>query len=145
LIVNLQVATICEDIINEWVLMSVPKTTIRWVVNLRATGKEDIMKDAYLKGFGEKSEELRKAWEGHKMEVDVSEELHALLKVYTDAEEHLKSKEMCSLDAMTIHMKRYLEIREERMKVTSKLASLKKKIATANHTKHDNPDEGHDE
>ena len=101
-----------------------------WTVNLRSTEKENIMMDAFLRGFDGQSEKLKKAWEEKQViGVDVSEELKDLFKVYTDAEEHLSQKEKQALETMTSCMKRYLEAQEERKKVTLKLNSLKHKLA----------------
>jgi len=52
-----------------------------WTINLRSTEKENIMMDAFLKGFNGKHEQLKKAWEESiktglgTMEIDVSEEM----------------------------------------------------------------------
>lgn len=60
--------------------------------------------------------------------VDVSEELKDLFKVYTDAEKHLKQKELSAHDSMTSYMKRYLEAMEERKKISQKLEVLTQKM-----------------
>lgn len=100
-----------------------------WTINLRTTHKENIMMDSFLSGFAGKSEELKKAWEGKQVsEVDISEELKDLLKVYTDAELHLKSKEDQALSSLESVMKRYMDAKEERKKVTLKLNTLKYKL-----------------
>lgn len=102
-----------------------------WTVNLRSTQeRENIMMEAFLKGFDGQSEALKKAWEEKQViGVDVSDELKDLLKVYTDAEEHLLSKEKSALESVESVMKRYLEAKEERKKVSQKLNSLKQKLA----------------
>jgi len=102
-----------------------------WVVNLRTTEKENTMMDAFLRGFGGKEEEMRKLWEEKKMgmAVDVSEELKDLLKVYTDAEEHLKRREAEALSSVTDYMKRYIKIQDERKEISNKLSTLMSKIA----------------
>ena len=105
-----------------------------WTVNLRTTQEENVLMDAFLNGFGQQFSELKKQWDetqkGHGMiGIDVSDELKDLMKVYTDAEEHLKKKELDSLSQMEGYMKRYLDIKDERKKVTDKLNSLKHKLA----------------
>lgn len=106
-----------------------------WTVNLRSTQeRENIMMDSFLRGFGGQSEALKKAWEEKQViGVDVSDELKDLLKVYTDAEEHLKSKEKSALESLTHCMKRYLEAQAETLKVTQKLNTLKQKLAAGQH------------
>ncbi len=103
-----------------------------WTINLRSTNEEsgNIMMDSFLKGFAGQAEQLKKAWEEKQVVgVDVSEELKDLFKVYTDAEEHLKSKEKSALESLTHCMKRYLEAQAETLKVTQKLNTLKQKLA----------------
>lgn len=88
------------------------------------------MMDAFLKGFNGQLEQLKKAWEEKQVVgIDVSDELKDLLKVYTDAEEHLLSKEKSALESVENVMKRYLEAKDERKKVTQKLNALKQKMA----------------
>ncbi len=108
-----------------------------WMVNLRSTEEdgEDIMVSAFLNGFGGGSgKQLNKAVEGKHMEdkrmvgVDVSDELNDLLRVYSDAEEHLKKNEANALESMTHCMKRYLEVMEERKKLTQKIKTLELKL-----------------
>lgn len=76
--------------------------------------------------------------------VDVSDELKELLKVYTDAEEHLLNKEKCALESAESVMKRYLEVKEERKKVTEKLNVLKHKLSLGKEDK-DEQDEDEDD
>ncbi len=107
-----------------------------WTVNLRTTEKENVLMDAFLNGFGQQFSELKKQWEetqkGHGMVgIDVEDELKDLLKVYTDAEEHLKRKEADALSTLSGYMKRFLDIQEERKKVTDKLQTLKAKMTHA--------------
>ncbi len=99
-----------------------------WPINLRSTTeqKENIMMDAFLKGFAYRGEE------GDKKEkikaVEVTDELRDLMKVYVDAEEHLKTRELQSLTMLHGYMKRYIEVQEERASVTQKLNALKAKM-----------------
>jgi len=118
-----------------------------WMVNLRPTKeRENIMIDAFLRGFGHQFSELKKSKESYDMNgIDVSDELRDLLKVYTDAEAHLLSREKSELDVMTVYMKRYLEIQGERKKVTDKLSCLKKKIADGQAPKQEDCDCGEGE
>ncbi len=96
-----------------------------WMINLK-TEEEDVMMDAFLKGFGD---DLKKQWEGKQtLAVDVSDELKDLLNVYTNAEDHLRRKKEDSLKNLTHFMKRYLHDEEEYKKVVDKLESLKSKI-----------------
>lgn len=104
-----------------------------WTVNLISTKEEsnNIMMDSFLRGFGGQSKELKKAWEDKQVvSVDVSDELKDLLKVYTDAEEHMLIKEKSALEGVECVMKRYLDAKEERKKVSLKLTSLKSKMET---------------
>lgn len=117
-----------------------------WTVNLRSTEKENIMMEEFLKGFAGKSEELKKAWEGKQVVgVDVSEELKDLYKVYTDAEEHLITKEKQALETVTAQMKRYIAAQEERQKVSQKLNALKHKLAQGQPCQGCGEDEDEDE
>lgn len=118
-----------------------------WTVNLRSTQeRENIMMDSFLRGFGGQSEELKKAWQEKQMiGVDVSDELKDLLKVYTDAEEHLLSKEKSALESVEAVMKRYLEAKDERKKVTQKLNALKQKLAAGQPPKQEDCDCDEDE
>ncbi len=103
-----------------------------WTINLRSTieESENIMMDAFLRGFDGQAEQLKKAWEGKQVVgVDVSDELKDLLKVYTDAEEHLKQKESSALQLLESYAKKYLDAKEERVKVSKKLEALKSKMA----------------
>lgn len=77
--------------------------------------------------------------------VDVSDELKDLLKVYTDAEEHLLSKEKSALESVEAVMKRYLEAKDERKKVTQKLNALKQKLAAGQPPKQEDCDCDEDE
>jgi len=102
-----------------------------WTINLTKSTheSENIMMDSFLRGFNGKSEQLKKAYEDKQMiSVNVDDELEDLLKVYTDAEEHLSQKEKQALETMTSCMKRYLDAQEERRKVTLKLNTLKHKL-----------------
>jgi hypothetical protein len=111
-----------------------------WTVNLRSTREEseNVMMDAYLKGSTSQFKEIQKAWENMKMfGIDISEELKELLRVYTDAEQHLINKEKSALEAMTYNMKKYLEAQEQRQKLTDKITALNKKINADNHPKED--------
>lgn len=102
-----------------------------WTINLISTDKENIMMDAFLRGFEGQSEELKKACgEQQVIAIDVNEELVDLLKVYTDAEEHLLSKEKFALEILESMMRRYLESKDERKKVSQKLEALKQKMAS---------------
>lgn len=100
-------------------------------VNLRSTQeRKNIMMDSFLRGFDGQSEELKKAWgEKQVIGLDVSDELKDLLKVYIDAEEHLLGKEKSALEGVEALMKRYLEAKDERKKVSQKLNNLKMKLA----------------
>lgn len=101
-----------------------------WVVNRKHTKEEsgNIMMDALLRSLDE-NEDLKKAWMKKDPEpVDVGEELKDLLKVYADADEHFKSKEGQALDSMSLAMRRYLDIKEEREKITKKLNNLRTKM-----------------
>ena len=60
--------------------------------------------------------------------IDISEELADLMKVYTEAEEHLKKKEAGELETMNNYMRRYMQVQDERRKVTDKLNALKHKM-----------------
>lgn len=113
-----------------------------WTINLRSTEeRENIMMDAFLRGFDGQSEALKKAWEEKQViGIDVSDELKDLLKVYTDAEEHLLSKEKSALEAVESVMKRYLEAKDERRKVSAKLNSLKQKMAAGQSPKDEDCD-----
>lgn len=119
-----------------------------WTVNLRSTtvDTENIMMDSFLRGFGGQSEELKKAWQEKQMiGVDVSDELKDLFKVYTDAEEHLLSKEKSALESVESVMKRYLDAKEERKKVSQKLNALKQKLAAGQPPKQEECDCDEDE
>lgn len=82
--------------------------------------------------------ELDRLWKSHRScSVDVRDELSDLCKVYMDAEEHLKSREACALDQLTNAMKRYMDIQEERKKVSLKLSNLKAKMCDTNDHRED--------
>lgn len=93
-----------------------------WVLNLTTT-KENFMMEALLR----RAKEMENACGSG---IDVGEELKDLLKIYTDAEEHLKQKEASALEVLTSYMKRYVEAKEERMKVSMKLYNLKLKLTS---------------
>ncbi len=96
------------------------------------------MMDSFLRGFGGQSEELKKAWEGkNNPTVNISEELNDILRVYTEAEERLRSKEETHLDTATESMKRYISSREEREAITIKLNKLKSKLTHASNHQDD--------
>lgn len=104
-----------------------------WTINLSSSKqqKEDVMIDAFLRGFGGKQEQLKKSWEDKYVNgIDISVELDDLLKVYTDSEEHLKQKEQQVLEVLTVQMKRYVSVQEDRMKVSKKLEALKCKLSS---------------
>ena len=101
-----------------------------WQINLIQKQEENIMMDAFLKGFAGQGEALKKAWEESQMVgIDVSDELKDLLKVYTDAEEHLKRKEAEQLAQLTTSMQRFLNCQKEREDVSRKLSNLKLKMS----------------
>lgn len=106
-----------------------------WEIDWRTTREENIMMDAFLRGWG-KPEELKKAQEAKRM-VNVTEELNDLLRVYTDAEEHLKDKEEQALSSLEGAMKRYLNAKEERSKMTQKLSVLTQKMSMAEEEEED--------
>lgn len=97
-----------------------------WMVNLKTSERENVMMDSFLRGFGQ---DLKKQWEDKIMNtIDISEELADLMKVYTEAEEHLKKKEAGELETMNNYMRRYMQVQDERRKVTDKLNALKHKM-----------------
>lgn len=77
--------------------------------------------------------------------IDVSDELKDLMKVYTDAEQHLIKKEKDALDQWTLYSRRYIDISDERKKVTEKLSTLKAKMDYSNKAACCNDDEDEDE
>lgn len=86
-------------------------------------GKEEAIEDLNM---------LLKA-QGHEGKVvNMDDELSDLLKIYTDAESHLKRKEDSALENATRYNKSYIEALEERKNVSVKLANLKDKL---NHEK----------
>ncbi len=97
-----------------------------WVVNFKTCEtQENVLMDALLKGLMEMKEQV----EGKvRIGVDVSDELKDLLKVYTEAEEHLKTKEVNARDMLDGYMTRYLDAKKERREVTEKLHILKAKL-----------------
>ena len=100
-----------------------------WMVNLKFK-KENVMMESFLRGFGKDvSEDLKKQW-GVKssQEIDITDEIIELTKIYQDAEAHLKKKEEAELDCMESYMKRYLQVKDEREKVSDKLKSLLDKV-----------------
>lgn len=58
----------------------------------------------------------------------VDEELKDLLRIYTDAEEHLRKKVEYTMQSLKAYMKKYLEEDEEHKKVLVKLSVLKNKM-----------------
>lgn len=99
------------------------------------------MMDAFLRGFGAQSKELKKAWEEKQViRIDVSDELKDLLIVYTDAEENLLGKEKAALESVESVMKRYIDAKEERKKISQKLNSLKQKLAAGQAPKQEDCD-----
>jgi len=61
--------------------------------------------------------------------VEVDEELKTLLKIYTEAETHLKTREQSSLDTLNYYMKNYIDTHEERKSISEKLSTLKYKLS----------------
>jgi hypothetical protein len=113
-----------------------------WVVNLSTTHKENIMMDAFLK----LSPELKKQWDDsqRRVEINVTDELKELFRIYTEAELTLKEKEEENLGYLINVMKRFIEIHDERKKVSEKLSGLITKLKNhANHNREE--DEGEDE
>ena len=105
-----------------------------WVVDLRGQPEDNYMMEAFLKGCGENYSDLKKQWdksqgEGTMMAVDVSAELADLLKVYTDALQHLENKEKQSFDSLIGYMERFIDAHKETKKVANKLANLKSKLS----------------
>ena len=118
-----------------------------WTVNLRSTREEseNIMMDAFLKGFGGQSEDSRKDDEEKMIGIDISDELKDILKVYTDAEEHLLRNEKSALEIVTSNMKRYIQAQDERKNVSNKLTILKEKLAHGESVRDEESDEYEDE
>jgi tRNA uridine 5-carbamoylmethylation protein Kti12 len=111
-----------------------------WVVNLSTTHKENIMMDAFLK----LSPELKNKWEESlkkNVGVDVTEELKDLVKIYGEAEEHLKEKEESSLSQLVRFMKQFIEIQDERKRISQKLAGLTNKLRPHDHEDEEEDDE----
>jgi hypothetical protein len=80
--------------------------------------------------------------EEKKMNIDVSEELADLWKVYTDAYEHLKTREEQSISTLVLYMKHFIEIYEEKKSIGHKLNTLSYKVKAGSS---DDEDEGDDE
>ena len=81
---------------------------------------------------------LKKLWEEADIKhIDVDDELKDLLKVYGDAEENLKAREAQNLETLSHSMKRYLESKEERLKISFKLSNLKEKLKKAKNEEED--------
>lgn len=67
---------------------------------------------------------------GMQMQIsDMTNELNDLLKVYDDAEKHLREKKESLLTSHESAMKRYLEAKEEHLRVLTKLNTLRDKLA----------------
>lgn len=104
-----------------------------WTINLKTT-RENVMMDAFLKGFGTEFENLKHQWcntpphTERKMGIDVGEELKDLFKVYTDASAHLESKERMALNHLVHAMESFLSVHKEKIKVDNKLTTLKYKL-----------------
>jgi hypothetical protein len=100
-----------------------------WRVNLKTTEKEMSIQ------------------EGMMMAINITDELADLLKVYNDAETHLIRKEKSSMECLMMYMKGFIEVNEERVKVSKKLEALKKKMDMSNKPEEneDEDDDGDDE
>lgn len=104
-----------------------------WKVNL-IQRRENVMMDAFLRGFGTEFENLKNQWcktqsqPEKQMGIDVSEELKDLFKVYTDANAHLESKERTSLNLLVNAMESFLAVHKEKNTVAQKLNTLKYKL-----------------
>jgi hypothetical protein len=83
------------------------------------------MSDEIMKGF---QEYLNQHSEERMASIDITYELKDLLKVYIDAEEHLCEKESDALHTLSVYMKKYLEVKEEHLKVSKKLSALTLKL-----------------
>ena len=104
------------------------------------------MMDCLIKALKALSEERKIYEEKNKMSgIDVGDELKDLLKVYTDADEHLRRKETDALNSLSSYMKRYLDSVEERKKVSEKLFNLKAKITLHEKCGCEDDEEGDDE
>lgn len=103
------------------------------MLNLRTSG--DDMSD-YCDMINEK---IKAMWQEGENDagVDVGDELKDLLRVYVDAEENLRGREAQHLETMTHCMKRYLEAKDERIKISSKLHTLKEKMKKVNNGEND--------
>jgi hypothetical protein len=66
------------------------------------------------------------------MELDVTEEMKDLLKVYTESQVNLEAREKYMLNNMVMEMKRFVEMYEKKTEVENKLYRLKQKIEEAN-------------
>lgn len=120
-------------------------TNDSWTVNLIKRKEENIMLDSFLKGFSG-CEELKKQWgDKHVIGVNVSEELKDLLKVYIDAEDHLRKKEEDALNSLSYQMKKFLEVQEEHKKISDKLKALVNKMKSVSQEPCDECDEGNEE
>lgn len=92
--------------------------------------------------MNEMEKELDKMWRLTGQDsVDVEEELRDLHKVYIDAEEHLKNREANALDQATFAMKKFIDVQEERKKVSKKLSKLKDKMCDLSDCKHEDEEE----
>ncbi len=99
-----------------------------WVVNLKRKEKENVMMDAFLKGFADQSQELKKSWGKETNKVNVTQELKDLLKVYEESEKHLQKKEDECLRLLNSYMRAYIRATEERNEISDKLHNLRVKL-----------------
>lgn len=104
------------------------KTMEEPLYNMDAKARMDLMKDY----FNQKRE---------KKNMDVSEEMKDLLKVYAKAHEELENQAAGTLHNLIYDMKRFIGIYDEKEKVESKLKSLKNKLGIED----EEEDEGDDE
>ncbi len=82
--------------------------------------------DAFINGF---TDGLKQQLGVNDMvDIDITDELKDIHKVYTDGEAHLRQKETEFLSTLAIYMKKYLDVREERIKVSNKLGALNNKF-----------------
>ncbi len=94
-----------------------------WTMNLKKVEND-------MSFLNEMPESLKRIWkENVGLAVNVTDELKELLKVYTDAEDHLKRKEADKLNSLTIYMQSYLNAQEKRKEYTEKLKNLQSKLA----------------
>jgi len=104
----------------------------KWLVNFKK--RKDPMNDM--------EKELDRLWRATGNEsVDVKEELEDLHKVYMEAEEHLKHREANALEQATFAMKKFLEVQEERKKISNKLSNLKTKMCGLSDCEHEDEDD----